>query len=222
MRKVSLLVMVAFLVSSLALVSTVTAKTAFSDMKSDYWAKDDIDYLVEKKIITGYPNGKFGPEDTIRRVDAARMIVRALALNTTNPKNPNFKDVTRNTDGFNDIAAAVEAGIFNGSNGYFYPNKTLNRAEMTAIIIRAFKLEKKTSKVSFKDVTSKHWAYKDIQALVAHGFTTGYPDKTFKPEKSTTRAEFATFMVRVMKKQETPKEEEKKPEDPGFEVIDIY
>lgn len=223
MKKVSLLVIVAFVISTLFIGLTPMAKTSFSDVKSSYWAKEDIDYLVEKKIINGYPNGKFGPEDTILRVDAARMVVRALKLNTTNPVNPNFKDVSRGTDGFKDIAAAVEAGIFTGNNGYFYPNRTLTRAEMAAIINRAFDLETKTAKVSFKDLTTKHWAYKDIQALVAHGITTGYPDKTFKPETPTTRAEFATFMSRIMKKQEKEdKEEDKKPVETEFEVIDIY
>ncbi|MDQ0154224.1 S-layer homology domain-containing protein [Robertmurraya andreesenii] len=221
MKKASFIIIVTSLVGFLLFGMTAIAKTSFSDVRSDYWAKDAIDYLVEKKIINGYPNGKFGPEDTIRRVDAARMMVRALGLNTTNPSNPNFKDVKRGSDGFNEIAAAVEAGIFKGTNGYFYPNRTLSRAEMAAIINRSFDLEQKTSKVSFKDVTTKHWAYKDIQVLVAHEISTGYPNNTFGPDNAIKRAEFATLMAKVMKLSD-PANGGKNPGDDSFKVIDIY
>ena len=132
--------------------------------------------------------------------------------------------------------------FFNGNNGYFYPNKTLTRAEMAAIINRAFQLEENNTKVSFKDISTKHWAYKDIQALVGNKITTGYKDNTFRPNQSITRAEFSAFMARVLRNKtvtenknpiiEKPINEkpvnQEIPNTPGsentqnFEVIGIY
>ena len=66
------------------------AKTDFNDVKQEYWARDYIYFLSDQKVIFGYPNGDFGAEDPIRRVDAATMIVRALDLDTANRPNPNF------------------------------------------------------------------------------------------------------------------------------------
>lgn len=208
------------MVSSLILGLATAAPKSFSDVQTDHWAKEEIDYLIEKKVINGYPNGKFGPEDPIKRIDAATMMVRALGLDTSNPKNPNFKDVKRGTDRFEVIATVVEEGIFGGVDGYFYPNKTLTRAELAAIVNRAFKLEKKTTKSTFKDVPSKHWAYADIQALVAHGITTGYPDNTFKPNQPIKRAEFSAFMYRAMNKGAIPGKPGEETDE--FKVIDIY
>lgn len=42
-----------------------------------------------------------------------------------------------------------------------------------------------------------HWAEKTIEELVASGAVSGYPDGTFKPNKTITRAEFATILVKA-------------------------
>lgn len=44
-----------------------------------------------------------------------------------------------------------------------------------------------------------HWAADSIKQLVASGAIAGYPDGTFKPNKSITRAEFATVVVKAFK-----------------------
>lgn len=44
---------------------------------------------------------------------------------------------------------------------------------------------------NFFDLTDRHWAYTDITTLVSRGTVNGYPDNTFRPENSVTRAEFA-------------------------------
>lgn len=50
---------------------------------------------------------------------------------------------------------------------------------------------------SFTDLTTNHWAYKDIIELCQAGIINGYPDGTFGPERSITRAEFAKIIVGV-------------------------
>ena len=194
------------------------AKTDFNDVKQDYWARDYIYFLFDQEVIFGYPNGDFGTEDPIRRVDAAAMIVRALDLDTDDRPNPNFTDIDSNSYGYETIAAVTEEGIFSGNGtGMFQSNNTLSRAEMAAIVTRAFELEGKNASVSFKDVSSTAWHYDYIKALVANEITTGYPDQTFRPNQPISRAEFSTFMARVI--QQMPTEEV---EEEYLEVIEIY
>lgn len=50
-------------------------------------------------------------------------------------------------------------------------------------------------KSMFSDLSSSHWAYASIVKLVNAKVLSGYPDGTFKPDKSVTRAEFTKFMV---------------------------
>lgn len=213
MKKVGLLLLVVSLAASFIIGPAATAQTIFNDISDKYWAKDDITFLSEKKIINGYKNGNFAPNDTIKRVDAATMIVRALDLDTDNRPNPNLKDVDQNSFGYKTIATVIDEGIFKGNNGYFNPNQTLTRAEMAAIIHRSFPLKETGSEVTFTDISSTHWAYSDIQALAVNHITTGYEDKSFKPNKTITRAEFSVFMARVLKNTNN---------EDHFEVIDIY
>lgn len=51
---------------------------------------------------------------------------------------------------------------------------------------------------AFKDI-SGHWASESITRLVKMGAITGYPDGTFRPDSSITRAEFATVLVKAFK-----------------------
>ena len=49
--------------------------------------------------------------------------------------------------------------------------------------------------VNFSDLTSEHWAYEPIVEMANKGILSGYPDGTFLPNKSITRAEFAKILV---------------------------
>lgn len=50
---------------------------------------------------------------------------------------------------------------------------------------------------AMKDIDA-HWAKKDIEHLVGLLAINGYPDSTFKPDNSITRAEFATILAKAM------------------------
>ena len=189
------------------------AKTNFKDVTQDFWAKEDINFLAERKIIFGYSNGDFGVGDHIRRSDAAVMIVRALAIDTKNRPNPKFKDVTPSSYAYDAIAAVTDEEIFYGNNGEFKPSDTLTRAEMAAILTRAFQLTGKGEKVSFKDVPQTAWHYASVQALVAHGVTFGYSDNTFRPTDRITRAQFSAFLTRAIKQM---------PQEQSLKVVKIY
>ena len=51
------------------------------------------------------------------------------------------------------------------------------------------------SAAEYTDVSDAHWAYKQINYLDAE--ITGYPDGTYKPENTVTRAEFLTLFARI-------------------------
>ena len=51
------------------------------------------------------------------------------------------------------------------------------------------------SAAEYTDVSDTHWAYKQIDYLSAE--INGYPDGSYKPEKSVSRAEFLTLFARI-------------------------
>ncbi|WEK53522.1 MAG: S-layer homology domain-containing protein [Candidatus Cohnella colombiensis] len=48
---------------------------------------------------------------------------------------------------------------------------------------------------AFTDVKATHWAKSAIDGAVKKGYVGGYPDGTFKPDRSVTRAEFMKMLV---------------------------
>jgi predicted porin len=48
-----------------------------------------------------------------------------------------------------------------------------------------------------RDVPPGHWAYQSIEQLVQMGIIEGYPDGTFRPNRTMTRAEFAQAIARA-------------------------
>lgn len=93
------------------------------------------------------------------------------------------------------------------NDGYFYwkPEVDSSKVQMTAYAILALAqkphpvnidYEKINSlKVAFSDLPVTHWAFEPIMNLVEAKVLGGYPDGTFQPDKTVTRAEFAKFLV---------------------------
>ena len=52
--------------------------------------------------------------------------------------------------------------------------------------------------ISYPDVAETHWALWAIKYCTAKGYFKGYPDGTFRPDQSITRAEFATIVYHFL------------------------
>ena len=176
----------------------VIEPSLFKDIPIDYPYKQEINYLVKQKIITGYSDGTFLPTKQLTRAQAAVMITRALKLDTSNVKNPNFADVPVTHPYYKEIAAVANQGIVGGKQGgVFDPAGTLTRGQMAKILATAYRLTGTTDKV-FKDVKTTDWLYEYVQALAYHDVTTGYSDGTFKPNVAISREHFSLFLYRAM------------------------
>ena len=49
--------------------------------------------------------------------------------------------------------------------------------------------------ISFSDLETSHWAYKNIITLAEKGIINGYENGTYKPEKAVTRGEFLKLIM---------------------------
>jgi hypothetical protein len=191
-----IVVLILSLIGMVTLPFTVSgASISFTDVKQ---YKDEIAYLTNLKIISGYPDRTFQPNAPIKRIQALQMILREMGINTKGAPDPGFKDMKPGSYGYEEVAKAVELGIISGKQGgVFDPNGTLTRAQMSKILVNAYDLFG-FYPYEFKDVLPKDWAYYFISTLAAHNITSGYPDGTFKPNNQLTRSHFALFMSRLL------------------------
>ncbi|WP_130861987.1 S-layer homology domain-containing protein [Bacilliculturomica massiliensis] len=96
------------------------------------------------------------------------------------------------------IEKAIAAGIVNGySNGEFRPENPVTRAEFCHMLNEALG-NTATASVSFKDVAKDGWYYSDVSKAVAAGYTNGYDDGTFGPNRKITRQEAAIMLSLVV------------------------
>jgi len=92
------------------------------------------------------------------------------------------------------IERMVAKGVVAGYDDYrFAPNRTLTRAEAAAFLVRAFQLKAVASAKAFPDVPRSHWARGAIAAAASADVVHGYPDGTFRPNDTVTRAEMAVM-----------------------------
>lgn len=169
---------------------------------SNHWAKDSIMFLsgITPRIIGGYGDGLFGPDDPVTRAQLTAMLNRALSL-TYDVAKPQFSDISSGYWAYADISAAKGARIVAGfPDGTFRPEKYVTRAELAAIFARAFDLPYPTAGTSFSDLGKPGFAWADasILSLARNGIAGGYPGGLFMPEKTVTRAEVAVFLSRIM------------------------
>ncbi|MCM3636613.1 NlpC/P60 family protein [Sporosarcina luteola] len=190
---VGLFIAVYFLFAS---VSVHAAAPTYSDVPLTHSASKEIEYLVGNGILTEAPS--FGVNETIMRIEAAEMIVKALGLETEGLPDVDFIDVSPSDKYYAIIQAAASSGFMTGNaNQEFMPHGQLSRAEAASILVSAFSLEGK-SQTLFRDVPASYWASHAIGILVENEITFGYSDGLFKPTASLTKGHFSTFLARIL------------------------
>lgn len=66
-----------------------------------------------------------------------------------------------------------------------------------ALVLQFFDSAQALAAETLTDISS-HWAKEAIESLVDQSILTGYPDNTFKPDNSISRAEFTTVMTKSL------------------------
>ena len=174
MKRLSLIDLTLFM-----LFGSVTSAAAFSDVVT---FKEEIKRLTDLGIINGYEDGTFRPNNHITRAQTVIMIVREMGLSSVGTKT-SFIDVKKGSNGYEEIAFAVEKGFISGfSDGTFRPNEKLTRAQMAKILVKAYNLNSSSS-YQFNDVQKGYWAEPFISTMALSGVTYGFGDNTFRPEE---------------------------------------
>ena len=171
-----------------------TSNYRFIDISSN-WAKDMIEDIAARGIITGYPDGSFRPNEPIKREHVAVMFARAFEL-TAQREAVSFSDVPTSHPYYEAITRLQQAGVIDGSNGAFNPSESLTRAQLAKILVLAFGVTPGGTS-TFQDVPKTHWSYDYIAALADVGIALG-DNGNFRSDEPVTRAQFVAFMYRAL------------------------
>ena len=191
-------------VLSLGIVLTMMASSMqtfaedYSDMPTG-WSNAAMTYAVNNGYIKG-SNGKLNPQGLATRAQVASIFARVLKLENKADLS-SYTDVNASQWYYDDLAKAVDAGLFKGSDNKLRPNDNITREEVMAIIARAYDLTGENANLSAftdgSDVSS--WAVNAVSALVENGIVNGSNGK-LNPKNNITREEFAQLLYNCQNK----------------------
>lgn len=196
---------VAPLVTSISVqAQTAQTQTRFTDLASDYWAKDFIQGLANRGIISGFPDGSFRPDEPVTRAQFAALIRQAFRRATV--REPiKFVDVP---DTYWAIAAIREAYATGFMSGYpendFRPDENIPRVQVLVSLSNGLQYTPtgsadSTLKIYTDARAIPDWARPSVAAATQKRIVVNYPDPEFlQPERPATRAEVAAFIYQAL------------------------
>lgn len=176
---------VSMLFGSLA---SVSAAPTPKDIQG-HWAQKQLQSWLDKGYLGGYPDGTVKPNKAITRGEYVALINRLFGFTET--ASISFTDVKTSNWVYSEVAKAVKAGYIGGyENNTFRANNPLTRQEAAVIAAKVLKLGTSSNAIKFKDNAQiSAWAKAAVAAASDKKIINGYPDGTFGPKKSLTRAE---------------------------------
>jgi hypothetical protein len=163
-----------------------------------HWISGYIAEIFDRSIIFGYPDRTFRPNNKVTRGEFASMIIRTFDID---PIEGSLFDDTVDNWSESSINGAVGEGIITGyEDNTFRPNAPITREEMAVMISRALNIDEEVVEEYFDDIdTASPWAQLSISRLGNRKILTGFPDGTFRPKDTLTRAEAVKVIYEILK-----------------------
>ena len=110
----------------------------FIDVKKNDWYADAVMWAVGSRLMNAYPDSRFRPEKYITREELATYLYRyENSPEVTTQLLDSFKDGKDvSVDAKNAMEWMLAQQIFSGDANRIYPQKSLTRAELAAVLVR--------------------------------------------------------------------------------------
>ncbi len=189
--------------------SVVWHPIEFKDV-ADHWAKDAVNDMGSRLIVSGTDSERFNPEQSITRAEFAAILVRGLGLRLEQGEAP-FADVKSSDWYAGAVHTAYAYKLIDGfEDGTFRPEAAITREQAMVITARAMeitalsaKLNDQTSKdpmASFMDAfEAGQWSRIGITKSLQAGIFVGRSGERLAPKELITRAEVAAIVQRLLK-----------------------
>ena len=188
----------------------------FIDLTEYNWAADSVQALYELGIVKGYSENAYGPARNISRIEFIAMLSRTLAHFDENhvekaniyyypsySKNhwskTEYDYLIKCFEFYEPSSDKMSVGYVTLSNIFgdgANLEKAITRGE--AVALMELFLGETTTWNAFKDVSNSHPFSSSIAKAYAAGIIDGYPDGTFRPNNTITRAEMACVLGRYV------------------------
>ena len=168
------------------------------DRSATSWYHEAVDWAFVNNITKGTSTTKFSPNAECTREQMVTFLWRAMNMPKATITSCPFTDVNPGAYSYAAILWAYENEIINGTaKDKFSPSAPVTREQVVTILWRLAKSPSVEGKMPFSDVNAGY-SFDAIRWAAANNVTTGYPDGTFRPTKSVSRAEIVTLLYRYL------------------------
>ena len=169
----------------------------FTDVKSTEWYYKNLQELVQKNIASGYPGGTFQPANNLKFEEFIKMLIVATSDEPAEQKEgQEWYQIY--------IDKALESKYISEEQKSLV-GQNIDRKTMAEVLYNV--LTEKEKITAYTDEEFQYLADRltdvnktDVKTLIINGIgvISGYPDKTFKPTGTLTRAEAVAVISRVI------------------------
>ena len=155
--------------------------------------------MEELGLLQGDADGDLRPGDPITRAEFVTIIHRAFGYRSAGG-HP-FRDVPGTAWYAEDVDIGYTEGYITGTSPTaFSPNLSITREEAAFILAKNLMMEPAVGEnTSFADGRSiSTWSRGMVSAAAENNLISGYPDGTFRPQKSITRGEAAVILLNAV------------------------
>lgn len=179
---------------------------AFTDVNTDLWYHEGVDFVVKNGYMKGMSDTVFGVDGELTRAQLATILYRVAGSPSTEGMENPFTDVAEGIWYEDAIKWAANCGVVNGvTETTFAPEDSVTREQIATMLYR-YENQKKTSGAgldSFPDGGQvSDWAVEAMGWAVTNGFINGITESDGKiylqPQATATRAQIATILMRYL------------------------
>ncbi|MGI6205200.1 MAG: S-layer homology domain-containing protein [Anaerovoracaceae bacterium] len=179
--------------------------TYFTDVLSDSWFAEPVNYLASRGALSGNGDGTFNPDGRVTRAEYVTMIASAEGADTSEYSQSSFNDVDSDSWAMPYIEWAADNGIVSGmGDGNFDPDASITRQDIAVISERYLEYknvtvtEKKDISVFSDSSSISEYARDSVENMYSRGIMQGIGENTFSPLTDASRAEAATVTSGIL------------------------
>ncbi len=182
----------------------VQNQPGFTDVSSDYWAGPVLADLVDRQLMTGFPDGSFRPAEPMTRAEFAAQLARLFDL-PPRQEAVVYQDVALDHWAYRAIQKSVQMKFLSGyPEGNFLPEQGVTRIHVVVALANGLSLRSSSGThtvlkqyVDYAQVLP--WGERPLVAATEAGLVVNYPDLNYlEPNRLASRAEVMTMLHRAL------------------------